>query len=80
MSGRTVKCAAALCFAAFFATATARALPARDLTPGLGLTETVWAWMTARLTHAWTALASTAKSRRPPLRSWRPAPGPTRAG
>lgn len=65
MSGRTVKCAAALCFAAFFATAAARALPARDLKPEPGPAETVRAWMTTWMTTwtttAWNALTSTSE-------------------
>lgn len=64
MSGRTVKCAAALCFAAFFATAAARALPAMDPKPEVGVAGTVRAWMTTwmtRTTAAWTVLTSTSE-------------------
>lgn len=61
MSGRTVKCAAALCFAAFFATSAARALPARDPKPEIGPAATAWVWMTTWTTTAWTALTSTSE-------------------
>jgi hypothetical protein len=53
MSGRFVKCAAAaLCFAAFFATTPARALPSLDTMPAISLADTVRAWAAS----AWSAL------------------------
>lgn len=62
MSGRTVKRATAvLCLVAFFAAASAHALPSRDLKPESGLAETVWAWMTTWTTTAWNALTSTSE-------------------
>jgi hypothetical protein len=55
MSERSVKCAAAtLCFAVFFATAPAQALPSLDTAPAISLADTLREWVTS----AWSALAA----------------------